>query len=93
VDASALRADEGRGRAAISGGESRAGVDPPISQWGNLSGLTAAGRSLVLRRVPGELKHLSTLRNRKYPRSSGERTGVCPNRVGVKPAGVAQAGL
>jgi len=35
VDASALRADEGRGIAAISGGEPRAGVDPPISEWGN----------------------------------------------------------
>jgi hypothetical protein len=34
-DASALRADEGRGIAAISGGEPRAGVDPPISEWGN----------------------------------------------------------
>ena len=35
VDASALRAEEGRGIAAISGGEPRAGVDPPISEWGN----------------------------------------------------------
>ena len=35
VDASALRADEGRGIAAISVGEPRAGVDPPISEWGN----------------------------------------------------------
>ena len=35
VDASALRADEGRGIAAISVGEPRAGVDPTISEWGN----------------------------------------------------------
>ncbi len=35
MDASALRADEGRGIAAISGGEPRAGIDPPISEWGN----------------------------------------------------------
>jgi hypothetical protein len=35
VDASALRADEGRGIAAISVGEPRAGIDPTISEWGN----------------------------------------------------------
>ena len=35
MDASALRADEGRGIAAISVGEPRAGVDPTISEWGN----------------------------------------------------------
>ena len=35
VDASALRADEGRGIAAISVGEPRAGRDPTISEWGN----------------------------------------------------------
>ncbi len=35
VDASALRADEGRGIAAISVGEPRAGCDPTISEWGN----------------------------------------------------------
>ena len=39
VDASALRADEGRGRAAISVGEPRAGTDPTISEWGNPSTL------------------------------------------------------
>jgi hypothetical protein len=35
VDASARRADEGRGRAAISVGESRADCEPTISEWGN----------------------------------------------------------
>ena len=35
VDALALRADEGRGIAAISVGEPRAGCDPTISEWGN----------------------------------------------------------
>ena len=35
VDALALRADEGRGIAAISVGEPRAGIDPTISEWGN----------------------------------------------------------
>ena len=37
MDASALRAEEGRGRAAISVGEPRAGTDPTISEWGNPS--------------------------------------------------------
>jgi hypothetical protein len=35
VDASALRAEEGRGIAAKSVGEPRAGFDPTISEWGN----------------------------------------------------------
>jgi len=35
VDASALRADEGRDIAAISVGEPRVGIDPTISEWGN----------------------------------------------------------
>ena len=58
MDASALRADEGRGIAAISVGEPRAGLDPTISEWGNLT--TSRGyRFLVRRRAPGELKHLT----------------------------------
>ena len=39
------------------------------------------------------MKHLSTPRNRKYPRSSGERTGVSLNRCSVKLTGVAARGL
>lgn len=35
VDASASCAEEGRGNAAKSLGESRAGNDPKISEWGN----------------------------------------------------------
>ena len=35
MDALALRAEEGRGRAAISVGEPLAGADPTISEWGN----------------------------------------------------------
>ena len=57
VDASALRADEGRGIAAISVGEPRAGIDPTISEWGNpIVVMTITVR--VARRAPGELKHL-----------------------------------
>ena len=89
-DASALRADEGRGNAAKSVGEPRAGCEPTISEWGNPSVATdTAGR----RRAPGELKHLSTPRKRKHPRSSGERTGVSPNHDRGKEAAVAVVGL
>jgi hypothetical protein len=56
VDASALRADEGRGIAAISVGEPRAGVDPTISEWGNPT--TKGWLPLSEWRAPGELKHL-----------------------------------
>ena len=35
MDASALRADEGRGIATIRVGEPRAGIEPTISEWGN----------------------------------------------------------
>ena len=57
VDASALRADEGRGIAAISVGEPRAGIDPTISEWGNpIVVMTMTASSM--RRAPGELKHL-----------------------------------
>jgi hypothetical protein len=45
------------------------------------------------RRAPGELKHLSTPRRRKYSRSSGERTGRCLNRIRAKLAGLADTGL
>jgi len=92
VDASALRADEGRGIAAISVGEPRAGTDPTISEWGNPITL-CDDRIFSMRRAPGELKHLSTPRNRHYPRSSGERTGVSPNPRRAKPAGLAARGL
>jgi hypothetical protein len=57
VDASALRADEGRGKAAISVGESRADTEPTISEWGNPTS-SRGDRTHKVRRVPGELKHL-----------------------------------
>lgn len=92
VDASALRADEGRGIAAISEGEPRAGCDPSISEWGNPMTFLVITAS-KMRRAPGELKHLSTPRNRNYSRSSGERTGRCLNHFSVKLTGVADVGL
>ena len=50
-------ADEGRGVAAKSVGESRAGCDPTMSEWGNPARVK---RATVRhgRREPGELKHL-----------------------------------
>src|SRR6266516_4913726 len=54
--------------AAISLGELQTSCDPRISEWGNPVGRKAdhlpQGRS-----KPGELKHLSTRRKRKQPRS------------------------
>jgi hypothetical protein len=49
----------------------------PLTGWGAL----------------GELKHLSTLRNREYSRSSGERNGRSRNLVRAKTAVVAHPGL
>ena len=57
-DASALRADEGRGIATIRVGEPRAGIEPTISEWGNPAALRGY-RILAIRRAPGELKHLT----------------------------------
>lgn len=37
VDALAVRAEEGRGRAAKRPGELRASGDPGVSEWGNLA--------------------------------------------------------
>ena len=57
VDASALRADEGRGIATIRVGEPRAGIEPTISEWGNP--IASAMTATLSRREPGELKHLT----------------------------------
>ena len=78
----AISADEGRGtlrkasgsraQALIRGcpnGETRGGA-PPASVVESIDG----------RGAPGELKHLSTQRNRNNSPSSGERTGRSPNR-------------
>jgi hypothetical protein len=55
VDALALRADEGRGNAAISVREARAADERTISEWGNP---LVSGPAPGNRREPGELKHL-----------------------------------
>ena len=82
VDALALDADEGRGHATKCSGEALAAGDPEISEWGNPAGVMACHPELT-GGEPGELKHLSTPRNREDALSSGERTGQSPNRRGV----------
>src|SRR5437867_12311335 len=54
--------------AAISLGELQGSRDPRISEWGNPVGRKIDHRPQG-RSEPGELKHLSTRRKRKQPRS------------------------
>ena len=74
---------DGRGRAwyaAKSCGEARAAVDPQVPEWSNPLGVMPQHPALIAGREPGELKHLSTPRNRNNSPSSGERTGRSPNQ-------------
>ena len=82
VDALALAADEGRGHAAKCPGEALAASDPGMSEWGNPPGARPGTLGAIPKRAPGELKHLSTSRNREDSLSSGERTGRSPNPTG-----------
>ena len=54
----AVVADDGRGLAAISPGETQAVFDPGISKW-------FYAEYIGVKREPRELKHLSTSRKRK----------------------------
>ena len=83
VDALALAAEEGRGHAAKCPGEALAACDPGMSEWGNPPGARPGTLGAIPKRAPGELKHLSTPRNREDSLSSGERTGRSPNPRGV----------
>jgi hypothetical protein len=82
VDALAPAAEEGRGHAAKGSGEALAAGDPEVSEWGNPPG-AIPGHRCVQRGARGELKHLTTRRNRQDSPSSGERTGRSPNRAGA----------
>ena len=82
VDALALAAEEGRGHAAKCPGEALAAGDPGMSEWGNPPGARPGTLGAIPKRAPGELKHLSTPRNREDSLSSGERTGRSPNPAG-----------
>ena len=59
-------------QSAICYGESKADVDPWISEWGNPAevSLSPYGKdaSIAIRREPPELKHLSRARKRNQPR-------------------------
>src|SRR5215203_882586 len=57
--------------------------DPGISEWGNPPGARPGTYGATRERAPGELKHLSTPRNREDSLSSGERTGRSPNPAGA----------
>ena len=83
VDALALAAEEGRGHAAKCPGEALAAGDPGVSEWGNPPGARPGTLGAIPKRAPGELKHLSTPRNREDSLSSGERTGRSPNPAGA----------
>ena len=83
VDALALAAEEGRGHAAKCPGEALAAGDPGMSEWGNPPGARPGTLGAIPKRAPGELKHLSTPRNREDSLSSGERTGRSPNPAGA----------
>src|SRR3954447_15530989 len=83
VDALAPSAAEGSGHAAKRVGEALAASDPTISEWGNPPGFDP-GHLAYAGGARGELKHLSTCRNREDSLSSGERTGRSPNRGGVR---------
>src|SRR5438552_3798588 len=55
-------------QAAISLGEPQAGIDPRMSEWGNLGGERPTRpwpNPKAMAREPGELKHLSTPREKK----------------------------
>ncbi len=80
MDASAGQADDGRGWAAKGLGERPPRREPRMPEWSNPAAVMrgdpppqGGGGE------PGEVKHLSTPRNGKNPRSSGERTGVSLN--------------
>jgi hypothetical protein len=93
VDALALAAEEGRGHAAKCPGEALAAGDPGMSEWGNPPGARPGTWGAIPKRAPGELKHLSTPRNREDSLSSGERTGRSPNPTGAKACRRCQEGV
>jgi hypothetical protein len=93
VDASALRAEEGRGIAAISAGEPCAGPDPAISEWGN----PTTKRSLPhLRDAEGtggtETSHVPRGTD-SIPVVAASEPGLAQTACVLKPAGVAHVGL
>jgi len=68
VDALATTGDERRGSLRKAPGSWQISVDPEISEWGNPPARVSRPQSIRPGSEPGELKHLSTRRNRNQPR-------------------------
>ena len=68
VDALATTGDERRGSLRKAAGSWQTSFDPQISEWGNPPARVSAPESIGCGSEPGELKHLSTQRNRNQPR-------------------------
>ena len=93
MNALAPSAEEGRGKLRKAPVRSKRSVirrSPNGATW-----LEQSSRPRDAREEPGEVKHLSNprKRNRRDSLSSGERKGKSLNRLRVKTAVVAQAGL
>ena len=68
VDALATTGDERRGSLRKAPGSWQTSVDPEISEWGNPPARVSRTEPIRSRGEPGELRHLSTRRNRNQPR-------------------------
>ena len=68
VDALATTGDERRGSLRKAAGSWQTSFDPQISEWGNPPARVSTPESIGCGSEPGELKHLSTQRNRNQPR-------------------------
>ena len=68
VDALATTGDERRGSLRKAPGSWQTSFDPEISEWGNPPARVFRSESIGSEGEPGELKHLSTRRNRNQPR-------------------------
>jgi len=68
VDALATTGDERRGSLRKAPGSWQPSIEPEISEWGNPPARVSIPESIGNGGEPGELKHLSTRRNRNQPR-------------------------
>jgi hypothetical protein len=70
VDALAVRGDERRVSLRKASGRRQQSCDPEMSEWGNPPTVRSVSQHeyIVLRSERGEVKHLSTLRNRNQLR-------------------------
>ena len=68
VDALATTGDERRDSLRKAPGSGQIHFEPEISEWGNPPARVSQPESIGLGGEPGELKHLSTRRNRNQPR-------------------------